>query len=236
MSDDPNSAGGAGEDDRVLVAEHVLGLLSADEHQRVSERLRNEPALRAEKRLWRLRLQSLDREFAETPAPASVYSRLEARLFGAKKAGFWDSLALWRSIAAGGVAVAAIAIGLNVMTPRPDPEAFAAQLVAAIAAQGDSNVSFVALYDANAGKVRLMSMSGAAVPDKDFELWAIQGGETLSMGVIPVDHKVDVALPPTVAPGFGAGTVLAVTLEQKGGSPTGVAQGPIVAVGTATAI
>ena len=29
----------------------------------------------------------------------------------------------------------------------------------------------------------------------------------------------------------GAGTVLAVTLEQTGGSPTGVAQGPIVAVG-----
>lgn len=236
MSDEPNSAGGAGEDDRVLVAEHVLGLLPADEHQRVSERLRNEPALRAEKRLWRLRLQSLDREFAETPPPAGVYQRLEARLFGAKKSGFWDSLALWRSIAAAGVAVAAIAIGLNVLAPRPDPEAFAAQLVAAIASQGDSNVSFVALYDSNAGSVRLVSLSGDAVPDKDFELWAIQGGETISMGVIPVDHKVDVSLPANVAPGFGAGTVLAVTLEQKGGSPTGVAQGPIVAVGTATAI
>jgi anti-sigma-K factor RskA len=47
---------------------------------------------------------------------------------------------------------------------------------------------------------------------------------------------VDLTLPETVAPGFGAGTVLAVTLEQKGGSPTGVAQGPIVALGTATAI
>ena len=32
------------------------------------------------------------------------------------------------------------------------------------------------------------------------------------------------------------GTVLAVTLERKGGSPTGVAQGPIVAVGTITPI
>ena len=35
---------------------------------------------------------------------------------------------------------------------------------------------------------------------------------------------------------FGEGTTLAVTLEQKGGSPTGVAQGPIVAVGKATQI
>ena len=35
---------------------------------------------------------------------------------------------------------------------------------------------------------------------------------------------------------FGEGTVLAVTLEQKGGSPTGKAQGPIVAVGKATPI
>ena len=36
--------------------------------------------------------------------------------------------------------------------------------------------------------------------------------------------------------GAGPFTVLAVTLEQKGGSPTGVAQGPIVAVGKAIPI
>ena len=36
--------------------------------------------------------------------------------------------------------------------------------------------------------------------------------------------------------GAGPFTVLAITLEQKGGSPTGAPQGPIVAKGAATAI
>jgi anti-sigma-K factor RskA len=235
MSDESNITG-RHEDDRVLVAEYVLGLLPAAEHAAIAQRLRTDAQLRAEKRLWELRLASLDREFAEVAAPARVLPRVEARLFGeAKRSGFWDSLILWRSVAAGAIAVAAIAVGFNVLNPRPDPRQFAEQLVAALQDQG-SGVSFVALYDMGTGNVRLTALSGAPVQDKDFELWAIQGGQTISMGVVPVDHKVDVKLPPKVAPGFGAGTVLAVTLEQKGGSPTGVAQGPIVAVGTATLI
>jgi anti-sigma-K factor RskA len=53
------------------------------------------------------------------------------------------------------------------------------------------------------------------------------------MGVIPVNERREITVDPAV---IGPGTVLAVTLEQTGGSPTGVAQGPIVAVGSATPI
>ena len=42
---------------------------------------------------------------------------------------------------------------------------------------------------------------------------------------------IDVRSRRDILAGFGAGTVLAVTLEQKGGSPTGGPQGPIVADG-----
>src|SRR5690606_22638623 len=58
----------------------------------------------------------------------------------------------------------------------------------------------------------------------------------VSMGGIPVDQRTEIELGPEAQTRFEPGTVLAVTLEQKGGSPTGVAQGPIVAVGTATRI
>jgi anti-sigma-K factor RskA len=85
--------------------------------------------------------------------------------------------------------------------------------------------------------VRLTALSGEAVPDKDFELWYIKGDEpAVSMGVIPVDQRTEITLPPEAKAKFAEGIVLAVTLEQKGGSPTGVAQGPIVAVGAATEI
>lgn len=235
MSMDLESGGGEG--DQVLVAEFALGLLAAGEHAEMGRRIAAEPSLRRDYRLWRLQLGALDREFVETPVPAGLFERIEARLFPASAAaapsGFWNSLGFWRGLAAAGLAVAVIAIGVDFAprAPLTGPE-----LVAALEAEG-SNVKFVAFYDQNAGTVRLAALSGAAVPGKDFELWAIHGKDApISMGVIPVDTKVNVPVTSTVKQIFGPGTVLAVTLEQKGGSPTGKAQGPLVAAGTATSI
>ena len=85
--------------------------------------------------------------------------------------------------------------------------------------------------------MKLLGLSGEAVPDKDYELWYIKGDEpAVSMGVVPVDARTEIPLDAEARAKFDEGTVLAVTLEQKGGSPTGVAQGPIVSVGAATRI
>lgn len=228
---------GGGDEDGFLVAEYALGLLTAAEHERLGARLRTDAALRADLRFWRTRLASLDAQFAETAAPAAVLPKIERRLFGTEaKAGFWNSLLVWRSLAGAAAAVAVIAIGINLTTPKVDPKLFASQLVAALQAEG-SNVSFVALYDPTSGSVRLTALSGDAVPDKDFELWAIEGTNApVSMGVIPINARAEVKIPAAALTGWGAGTVLAVTLEQKGGSPTGAPQGPIVAKGAATQI
>jgi anti-sigma-K factor RskA len=235
MSDETDISGG--DEDGFLAAEYALGLLSPAEYAAVGARLRNEPALRADLRFWRQRLSSLDGEFAETPAPAAIWPRIEQRLFtAAAKPGLWNSLALWRSLSAAAALVAIIAIGVNVATPRPDPNAFAAQLVAALNAQG-SDVSMVALYNASTGQLRLTTLSGEAVPDKDYELWAIEGdAPAKSMGVIPINQRVDLAVKPDILAGFGPGTTLAITLEPKGGAPHGVATGPIVAAGKAARI
>lgn len=228
---------GSGENDQVLVAEYALGLLEGGERAAIARRIAAEPVMAADLRLWRSRLATLDGEFAEVAAPSGVLQRVEARLFGAAPVGgWWNSLALWRSLTAAAAAIAVVAIGINLLQPpRLDPRAFANQLVAALNEEG-SNVSFVALYNPATGSVRLTALSGAAVPDKDYELWAIQGSNApVSMGVIPIDQRSDVKLP-TLPDTFAAGTVLAITLEQKGGSPTGAPQGPIVAKGAATAI
>ena len=236
MSDDRDISG-AGEDG-VLAAEYVLGVLPPAEYAATAQRLRTDPALRAEYRVWRTRLASLDDQFAEAPAPARIWPALERRLFAgpAEARGWWNSLALWRGLSAAAAAVAVIAIGVNLATPRPDPNAFAAQLVAALSAQG-SNVQVVALYNAQTGQIRITPIAGDVVPGKDYELWAIEGQQApKSLGVIPIDTRKDVTIKPDILAGFGSGTTLAITLEQQGGSPTGQAQGPIVAAGKATRI
>jgi anti-sigma-K factor RskA len=223
-----------------LVAEYVLGLLSSAEHDRVGRLIENDQALRAERDFWVSRFAALNAEFEETPVPAHLYAAIEARAFGdvvkaGRVASFWDSLMVWRGIAAGALAVAVAAIGFNLLQPAPDVSALTIQLVAALEEEG-SNVKFVALYDGS-GNVRLTSLSGEAVPDKDFELWAIQGGNNpISMGVIPVSARSAVEISPEVMAGWGEGSVLAITLEEKGGSPDGNPHGPIVAKGAVTPI
>ncbi len=239
MSQDSDQSGGL-DGDQVLVAEYALGLLSAEEHARVAARLRREPALARELNIWTSRLASLDTEFTEVAPPATVLGRVETRLFGAPAAtglaGWWNSLTLWRGLAGAALAVAVVAVGINIAQPRLSPQDMASQLVAALKAEG-SDVSFVALYNPATGSVRLTALSGAPVPEKDFELWAIEGENApISMGVIPIDVRSEVKLPDAALKGFGEGAVLAITLEQKGGSPDGTPRGPIVAAGTATAI
>lgn len=234
MSEDSGEPDGDGH----LVAEYALGLLDADEHERLRRRLAAEPELRRELGLWRLRLAGLDDGFAEREPPAGVFDRIEERLFPAaatsRRVGLWESLAFWRGLAAAGFAVAVVAVGFNLFVPRPLPTG--EELVAALEAEG-SSLKLVAFYDQRAGTVRIAALSGAAVPGKDYELWAIRGANpAVSMGVIPVDSKSDIRLTDALKRDLAPGTVLAVTLEPKGGSPTGVATGPIVAKGVATPI
>jgi len=233
--------GGDHDGRNALVAEYVLGLLSAAEHERIGRLIQDDPALRAEHDFWVSRFAALNAEYEETAVPGHIYAAIEARAFGdmvrQPRLSFWNSLAVWRAISAGAVAVAIAAVGFNLMQPRFDADQMAVQLVAALQAHEGSGVEFVAVYDQGQGAVRITSLKGAPVPDKDFELWYINGDQpAVSMGVIPVNARLEIPLDAEARASIGPGTVLAVTLEQTGGSPTGAAQGPIVALGPATAI
>lgn len=225
-----------GDENRATVAEYVLGLLDAATHKAMAEAIARDPALQREHDFWAQHFSALDEHFEPVTPPAHILPRIEARLFGTeKRASWWDSLALWRSVAAGALAVAAVAVGFSVLQPRPDSSLLATQLVAALRAEG-SDVQFLALYDGS-GAVRLTALSGAEVPGSDYELWAIQGGGSpISMGLVPVNARTTVELSDAVRSGWGEGSVLAITLEPKGGAPAGIPTGPIVAQGAVTKI
>ncbi|KQN74966.1 hypothetical protein ASE94_01170 [Devosia sp. Leaf64] len=221
---------------RAAIAEYVLGLLGPKAHAEMTRRIEQDAALQRERDFWVQRFAYLDNQVEPVGPPAHIFSDLETRLFGAqKRASLWDSLALWRSVAAVALAVAAIAVGFSTLQPRPDSGQLANQLVAALQAEG-SDVEFVALYDGT-GAVRLTSLSGHSVPGSDYELWAIQGGhDPISMGLVPIDARTTVELTDAVRSGWGEGSVLAITLEPAGGAPNGVPTGPIVAQGAVTKI
>lgn len=67
--------------------------------------------------------------------------------------------------------------------------------------------------------------------DHDFELWIVRDGEPISRGVVKADHARDTA---AIVEGFEPGDVVAVTIEDRGGSPDGLpTTDPILAVDSA---
>ncbi|WP_075995442.1 anti-sigma factor [Salaquimonas pukyongi] len=96
---------------------------------------------------------------------------------------------------------------------------------------GDTDYRFLAVHEEGSDEMRMTLVSGDAQAGKDFELWLVEPDkQTVSLGVIS-EGKSAVVLAPEHAGVLEKGGLLAVSIEQKGGSPTGIAQGPVVAVG-----
>ncbi|CAM5446011.1 hypothetical protein MAUB1S_07518 [Mycolicibacterium aubagnense] len=221
-------------DDDVLAAEYVLGVLSTDERLAAAQRIEQDPAFARLAHAWEGRLSPLAAGYAEVEAPASVKAAIDRRLFSdsAKqqdRGGLWSSLVFWRGLAAAAVAALILAIAVPYLgAPSAPPQA---ELVASLAGEG-SDVRYVAVYDGVRNEVRLSRLSGQLAADKDFELWLIEGTNApISVGVVPAGLTAQLSPPAIVQEKLAQGAVLAISLEPKGGSPTGQPTGPVVAAG-----
>ncbi len=105
--------------------------------------------------------------------------------------------------------------------PQPQTE-----FVAVLTAGGDKP-AFVATVDTVKGTIAVRRVATPAPPDKSYELWAVASGAApKSLGLV---ENASLSRPLPVAP---KGLTLAISLEPKGGSPTGAPTGPVVFSGT----
>jgi anti-sigma-K factor RskA len=225
LPDDPDAA---------LAAEYVLRLLDPAEEAACAARIARDPAFEAEVERWQQQFAGLDAAFAPVAPPARLRADVEARLFGrppSLAARLWRSAALWRGVAAAAVLAAAVFGYLA----RPVPDAgvpVAPELVATVApAVGD--VQLVALLDREAGLLRFTRLAGDPAPGRSLELWILPEGESVpaSLGLVPAEPRFAVPIPAGVAPRVGQGTLILVSDEIEGGSPTGLPQGSVLASG-----
>ncbi|RWL46217.1 MAG: anti-sigma factor [Mesorhizobium sp.] len=222
--------------DDLLAAEYVLGVLPADERQIASRRIDTETAFARLVDTWEVHFAPMAAAYAAVEPPASVKVAIDRRLFAstastspAPGGSLWTSLAFWRGLAAAAIAALAVYIALPYVNPPVQPPG--TRLVASLAAD-NSNVKYLAVYDAGRHEVGLSLVSGDHGAGKDFELWMIEGKNApVSMGVIPAGQTARMAVTPAVQQKLAQGAVLAVSLEPSGGSPTGQPTGPVVAAG-----
>jgi anti-sigma-K factor RskA len=219
------------EDDELLAAEYALGLLSPDEARAAEARMKLDAPLSLRVAWWRDQLSPLVDQAAVEPS-ADLWTRIEAQLGANDNVG---GARRWKWATAGMSAVAASLLAIIVLRPGPPPPApipvpTDPQIVASLSGERGSAVTVA--FHSETG--RLLVTPVALDPGKgDAELWIIPLGETvpISMGVIdaraPVTPRIDAAHAALLKPG----ATFAISQEDRGGSPTGKPQGPIIATG-----
>lgn len=229
-------------DPRDLAAELALGVLEGDELRRAWALAASDPAFRDEVARWSGRLAPLLDEIEPTTAPESVWRRIESRLGGGPAndnvAILRRRVGMWRSVAAAASALAAsLAIVLLVqLRPQPpvNPGAPPSAAPPMVAMLGDrQQMKLVASWDPMSRQL-VLAVAGdmPADPSHSHELWVIpSGGKPRSLGVMANAKQTHMELAEALADLMQDGATVAISVEPRGGSPTGSPTGPVVASG-----
>ena len=230
-------------EDDTLAAEYVLGLLSGEELRAARERASSDAAFAEEIARWRGRLGSLNAEIEQVAPPAGLWARIEKALRPPAAANddlrdLRRSVRLWRSgFGAMTALVAALALVLVLQPasrtgPAPLPGPSAAPPMVAMLGDGGA-MKVVASWDPDARQL-VLAVAGdmADTPGKSYELWVIpSGGQPRSLGTMPSGKRMHMRLAETIAGLLRQGATIAISVEPRGGSPTGAPTGPVVASG-----
>lgn len=222
---------------QALASEYVLGTLDAEQRRLLEQRLPHDPALRSAVQSWEQRLHPLTALAAPvTPSPW-LWRRIERSLeqlaepdpvSAANSARRFNPLALWRGLAAAGLAASVLLASLLMLRPDPPPS----YLVVLVAPQDKSPGWVVQANDTR--ELQLIPLGSIEVPaDKALEFWtkADDWKGPVSLGLVkpgqplrvPLDH-----LPP-----LQTNQLFELTLEDRQGSAVGRPTGPVQFIGRA---
>ncbi len=214
----------------LLAGEYALGCLEGDDLALAERLLRDDAAFRAAVERWEHRLMPLINQLKPVSPDSALWRRIEASLgaasFGPASASVPPHPGrpnrIWQFAAAAGFAVAACLGAILVLQPPPD------RPLAVLAPVGDSQPYFIA--EQTGSRVRITAVGPSSAPDgKDYELWSLPPGaaKPVSLGVLAARERI-------IDARLSLGTQLLVSLEPKGGSPTGQPTGPVIFAGKVT--
>lgn len=226
-----------------LAGEYVLGTLSAAARREVEARLDNDAVLRAAVLAWEERLLPLA-GLADPLSPSPrLWQRIERSLNARPQATTprattwwrgWDTLALWRSLAAGGLATAALlAVVLAGRLAEAPP---ATRFMVVLVAPDDRAPGWV-VQASSPQRVELIPLATIEVPaDKTLQFWtkADDWKAPVSLGLVTPGRSLSVPL--DTLPALQPNQLFELTLEPRGGSPIGKPTGPVRFIGRAVKV
>lgn len=225
-----------------LAGEYVLGTLPGPERRAVERRLPTDAALSAPVSAWEARLLPLTTLAPPQDLPPTLWQRIERSLEPAPAAalrkgrptaarpGWWNNLALWRGLAAGGLAAALL------LAVRPDLAPLGSatpQYIVVLVAPGGQAPGWV--VQVNSPRDLSLTPLAKTVPpdDKALQFWtkADDWAGPVSLGLVRAGEPLRVRL--DTLPALQPNQLFEITLEPPSGSPTGRPTGPIQYIGRA---
>jgi anti-sigma-K factor RskA len=207
-----------------LAAEYALGTLRGAARARFRRWMREDAALGRAVAEWEARLTPMAATIAARRPPARVWREISARLGAggsAREPGFF-----WRAV--GLVASGAVA-ALLLTTVVPLQKSSSAGYVAVLSDPRTQKAVLIVSARRDEAELRLRTLDPSIrVNDASLELWALpKGGKPKSLGLVPGDQGV-LRLAAIADKTLADVPMLAVSLEPKGGSPTGSPTGPVL--------
>ncbi|MTH76200.1 anti-sigma factor [Paracoccus aestuariivivens] len=224
------------DEDEALAAELALGLIDEDEAPHIAARLTADQDFARRVAAWQERFAGLADELVPVMPPARARQRIREEL-GHASAPLThpiDSRIRWwqRPFALIGAAVAVVALAAVLMMPAVRDSQKAAPVYQAQLASDDAAMQVAARLDGR--NIEVMLQSGTVPDGRDWEIWWIKpdGSAPVSLGLVARQGAMRLTLPEGLE--VVDGIRIALSDEPVGGSPTGQATGPILAIAPLT--
>ena len=230
-----------------LAAEYVLGTLEAAARREAEALAARDPAFAALVAEWERHLAPLADDIQPVAPPSGLLARLENILdiLGSPRAATPTAPQLrrarrartaWRFSALSAGAIAA-ALALYIAVTELIPDAPQTRTVAVLNQAAAVPAMMVSL-DLTADRMIVRPLAAAeselarqlAAGEKALELWLVPpgGGAPRSLGLLPPEGEISIALSPQLEKDLIGAVALAVSVEPPGGSPSGASTGPVI--------
>ena len=216
-----------------LAAEYALGTLRGGARTRFERWMRQDAALSRSVGEWQARLVPMAASVVPVAPPARVWKNIEARLGTAGRDTSAGSpsrtSSLWRALGLVAGGAVAAALFMTQLLPLVQKPSGTASYVAVLSDPRTQKPVLLVSAGRKSSQVRVKTLDPAIhVADASLELWALpKGGKPKSLGDFSRGNEI-LRLASSADQSLFDVPMLAVSLEPKGGSPTGLPTGPVL--------
>lgn len=210
-----------------MASEYALGTLHGRARKRFERLLRDDADLRRNVIQWQERLTPMTQAVAPVNPRKRVWRNIEKRIqTSGTRTSLFESLNFWRGLA---MVASSFAFGLLLFFGMM-PEQEAAPTYVAILADTKNQPAMTVRYVQGKGELEVRVIQAADLAgDRSLELWTLpKNAAPQSLGLIPASGTIKLIPPAQRAGSLPDIPALAVSLEPKGGSPTGAPTGPVL--------